>query len=181
MRVRRLVLLFAMAVCASSRFAPAQDADSARTFVESLYKLYTKGGEGVPLSRPHESRYYHSSLLALMRADEKAVGPGDVGAIDGDPVCGCQDWEGIWNLHIDIQLQSPDRAVADASFALSAPAHGGSQDARRIIMTLVPENGKWRIWDVRDDSDPKHPFDVREALGQEIQKLTKSPKNKPPR
>jgi hypothetical protein len=178
MRNRWLILLLVaiLGACASSRFAPAQDADSARAFVESLYKLYAKGGEGVPLSGASARHYYHSSLIALMRADEKAVGPGDVGAMDGDPVYGCQDWKGIWNLHIDMQMTSTDRAVANVSFALTTPTNATNQDERHILMTLVPENGKWRIWNVRDDSDPKRPFDMREALRQEIRKLTKPPK-----
>lgn len=177
MRIRN-PLLSAIALCelAASTQAHAQDAKSARTFVESLYKLYTKDSKGIPSSGPEARLYYHSSLLALMRADERAVGPGYVGAIDSDPVCGCQDWNGIWDLHVYIQVLGMDRALAKVSFALSAPDHRNSDDMRRETITLVPENGNWRIWNISDKSDPKNVFDVRQALKQEIRRLTKQPK-----
>ena len=176
MRVR-LVLLFATAICVTApiQIARAQDANSAKLFVESLYKLYTKNSHGVPFAGARSRLYYHSSLLALMRADEKAV-DGEVGALDGDPICSCQDWEGIWDLHVDTQPQSADRAVANVSFALHAPAGRKKEDMRRLVMTLAAENGQWRIWDIRDVSDPKNAFDVRDALQAEIKQLSKPAK-----
>jgi hypothetical protein len=172
MQVRRLVFLFLFCACAAIPLAQAQDANSAKQFVESLYKLYAKDGKGVPFTGPQARRDYDSSLLALMRADEKAAA-GDVGVLDGDPICGCQDWEGIFDLHIDIQVQRPDRAIATVSFSLSEPKHRTAADLRHLTMTLVPENGQWRIWNIRDQSDPRNIFDVRDALNEEIQQLKK--------
>jgi hypothetical protein len=177
MRVRLAFLFLIVAfLCVQGKALPARDANSARAFVESLYKLYGKGGRGVPSQGPAAQRYYHSSLLALMRADEKAVGPGDVGVLDGDPVCGCQDWDGIWDLHIEIQMKSAERAIANVSFALEAPASGMKLDVRRLVITLVTEKNEWGIWDVRDESDAKNVFDVRAALEREIRGLAKQPK-----
>src|SRR5208337_2992845 len=101
--------------------ARAQDANSAKTFIESVYQLYPKGGKGVDWTGPRASQYFHPSLIALMRADSKAAGPDNVPALDGDPICSCQDWEGIFDLKIDIQSPSPDRAEAAVSFALFPP------------------------------------------------------------
>jgi hypothetical protein len=169
-RIRLIVSFLAVAICdcPMAPHANAQDANSAHQFVESLYKLYANNASGgVPSSGPHARLYYHSSLLALMRADEKAAGPGYVGAIDADPVCGCQDWDGIWNLKIDIQMQDVSHATARVSFALNAPGSAIKDHQRRILFTLVAENGAWRIWNIRDESG-RQPFDIREALRDDI-------------
>jgi hypothetical protein len=171
-----LFLVMAACICAPAAVAQAQDANSAKQFVESLYKLYAKEGNGVPSSGAHARLYYHSSLLTLMRADEKAVGPGYVGAIDADPVCGCQDWNGVWDLHVDVKMDGADHAVADVTFFLAAPTHRSKDDLRRLSIVLAPESGQWRIWDVRDESDAKNVFDVRDALSKEIQQLKKPAK-----
>jgi hypothetical protein len=169
--------LMSICACAPPAVARTQDANSAHQFIESLYKPYAKNGGGVPSSGTNARRYYHSSLLALMRADEKAAGPGEVGAIDGDPVCGCQDWEGIWNLQVEIQMQDATHAIARVSFALSPPGAKCGDNQRRIVFTLVPENGGWRIWNIRDESD-RQPFDVREALRNDI-RTAKTPHTGP--
>lgn len=168
MRVRRL---FTLALCAAAFLvaarASAQDAESAKAFLVSVYKHYQDEGIGVDTVGPHASLYFHSSLLALMRADERAASP-DVGAIDADPVCACQDWDGIWDLKIDVHLETPERAQAAVSFALSAPK-GRLKDAlRKLAITLAVENGAWRIYDIVDITDPAAPFALRKALQQDI-------------
>jgi len=176
----RLLLLSCIAVLFAACAAPSassQDAASAKQFVASLYRLYTKNGSGVPFTGSKARQYYHSSLIALFNADQKAVGPGDIPAVDGDPVCSCQDWDGIWDLKVDTQLVAQDRAVAKVSFELSAPHNGVSKDVRHLTMTLVPDEGQWRIWNVVDESDPKSPFDVRKALTDEIRSLNRQPKH----
>ncbi len=80
--------------------AAAQDAASARAFLQSAYRLYEKGGKGVDFAGPRAGQYFHSSLVALIRDDIKANGPDNVPVVDSDPVCECQDWEGIWDLKI---------------------------------------------------------------------------------
>ena len=175
-RVLALCIAFTCTASAGSLRTAAQDEATARAFVASLYRHYTKNGSGVPSSGAKARLYYHSSLLALIRTDEKAAG-GEVGVLDGDPVCGCQDWEGIWNLQIAIQVKDANRAEAEVTFSLSPPVPAAPDDARKLLITLVPEQGQWRIWDIRDDSDPKHPFDVRDALTQEVQSQTKHPQH----
>jgi len=150
--------------------AAAQDAASAKAFLQSAYAFYGKNGKGNPLT----SRYLHSSLSALIDADVK-LNDGGVGVLDGDPVCGCQDWDGIWDLKIDVQVEAPSRAVADVSFALNPPKSRTKDSLRKLKYTLEPERGKWRIYNIVDDSDPKAPFDLRKALEVEIASLSKSP------
>src|SRR5215468_6217090 len=100
MLVRRVkplspIALFAAALLLATPLA-AQDAASAKTLLESAFRLYKNGGKGVDA---HSNRYYHSSLKALMTADEKAVrdkGTDIPFARGADMFCDCQEWEGFW-------------------------------------------------------------------------------------
>jgi hypothetical protein len=164
-----LTLLIALAVPPIP--AAAQDAASAKTFLQSVYALYSKNGKGATLT----SRYYDSTLLRLVTTDNK-LNAGDIGVLEGDPVCGCQDWEGVWDLNIEIQMVSPNRALADVSFARSAPKGRTKDDLRKLKYTLVLERGQWRIYNILDESDPKTLFDLRGELEKDIASLRKAPK-----
>jgi hypothetical protein len=152
--------------------AAAQDAASAKTFLQSAYRLYENGGKGTGLT----SRYFHSNLLALADTDIKGNGPNNVPVVDFEPICGCQDWQGIWDLKIDVQVETPSRALADVSFALDPPKTRTRDSLRRLKITLVPERSQWRIYNVLDESDPAKPFDLRKELEKDIASLSKSPR-----
>ncbi len=155
--------------------AAAQDAASAKAFLESVYQQYRHGGQGIDLGGHHAGQYYHSSLLTLIRVDDKANSPA-VGVVDADPVCECQDFDGIWDLKIEIQMQGTNRALADVSFALVPPKGRTKDNLYKLRMTLVPERGQWRIYNIVDESDPKEPSDLRKELEKDIASLRKAPK-----
>ena len=160
-----IVLLVALV---PARLSSAQDAQSAKTFLASIYRHYEHGGKGISIDGPNADRYFASSLLALVRADAKAAGPEYVGAIDADPVCACQDWEGIWDLSIDVKGQSPNHLDADVSFSLSPPQNHSKDALRRLHFKLIVERGGWKMDDITDLSDPKAPFALRKALVDDI-------------
>jgi hypothetical protein len=153
----------------------AQDAASAKAFLRSVYHHYQGGGEGISFDGPRSSLYFHSSLLALEKTDVKASGPGNVPAIDWDPVCGCQDWEGIWNLEIKVHMENPQRAMVNVSFALSDPKSNPADATRKLEITLMSEHGQWRIYDVLDQSDPKFASSVRQLLQKDLADLRSQP------
>jgi len=169
----RLLFLFALLILLAVPPIPAaaQDAASAKTFLQSTYALYSKNGKGATLT----SRYYDSTLVRLVATDNK-LNAGEIGVLEGDPVCGCQDWAGIWDLNIEVQMQGQNQALADVSFALTAPNGRKQNDLRKLHITLVPERGQWRIYNILDESDPKAPFDLRQELEKDIESLRKSPK-----
>ena len=142
-------------------------ADAAKAFLVSVYKHYGAGGIGVDSVGPDAPRYFHSSLVALLRADQKAASP-DVGAIDADPVCACQDWNGIWNLVIDVKIDAPDHATAKVTFYLADPKDNLKDSLRKLDIALAAENGAWRIYDIADQTDPTEPFALRKALRDDI-------------
>ncbi len=149
----------------------AQDTAAAEAFLRDIYSHYQNGGEGIAFDGARASQYFYSSLLELERADVKATGAGDAPAIDYDPICGCQDWEGIWNLDIEIQVESPERVIADVSFAISDPKKTSTDATRRLEITLITERGNWRIFDILDQSDPKLTSSVRQLLQKDLADL----------
>ncbi len=168
MRIRQLfTVALATAAFLQAAHASAQDADAARDFLASVYHHYQNDGIGVDAYSPHGNLYFHSSLIALMLEDQKAASP-DVGAINADPVCACQEWDGIWDLKIDVHIDGPERATAAVSFALSAPQDRPKDASRKLSITLAVENGEWRIYDILDETDPTAPFALRKALQRDI-------------
>lgn len=160
-------------LCGVSR---AQDAASAKAFLVSVYHYYQNGYQeqhsGIDFDAPNANKYFHSSLLALERADVKA-NAGSIQAIDWDPICGCQDWNGIWNLKIEVHLDSPQRAIANVSFALFDPKDRPVDETNRLQITLVMEHGQWRIYDILDESITT--FSVRKLLQDDLASLRKNP------
>ena len=174
----RLTLWIVLATASSAAPACGEDANSARHFLDSVYKLYAHHGPGIDFTGPKARGVFDPSLIALFRADQKSLGPDEVGVLDGDPICSCQDWDGIWNLKIAIQPLRDGRAKAAVSFALFAPQAGTDRDLRSLEMTLVSVGGQWRIWDILDKSDPKAPFDLRAELEKEIHSSKRGSKAK---
>ncbi len=166
--LQRVSIACFVVLSAAVPYAVSQDTDSAKRFVESLYRHYTNHGKGIDFSGPRALNYFDASLNALMDADAKAAGPNEVGVLDGDPICSCQDWEGIWDLKIDVQMLGKDEARASVTFALFAPKAGANRDFRSLDMILLRTGSQWRIDNILDKSDPKAPFDLRAELEKEI-------------
>jgi hypothetical protein len=172
----KLLLVFAIsAAFMPASLAHAQDADSATIFLKSAYQQYGNQGRGIDFTGPHASLYFHSSLLALIHADQKAVDQDIPICCDADPLCDCQDWDGIWDLKIQVQMESPKRAEATVSFAMSAPKGRAKDDLRRLRITLVPEGGQWRIYDILDQSGPDASSGLRAQIQKEIAYYARHP------
>lgn len=161
-----IACLVLLAMPAVSAFG--QDANSAKAFLQSIYRNYGKGGPGIDFTGPKARRVFDASLIALLQADQRVSGPDEVGVLDGDPVCGCQDWDSLHDLKIAIALLRTGRAKASVSFALFGPEAAREQSVRALEITLAREGGQWRIDNILDKSDPKAPFDLRAELEKEI-------------
>ena len=165
-RILTPVLLIPSVIFLAQPLRAQGNVDSARRFVESIYRLYDLRGPGVDLTGRRAAQTFDTSLVTLMREDQKVIADGEVGVLDGDPICGCQDWDGIFDLKVKIRPINSERAEASVSFALfnQAAAH----DYRSITLTLSHKGEKWRVYDVVDRSNPKEPFALRKELQKEI-------------
>ncbi len=167
--VRLIFRIALLAVVMPAGLSSAQDAKSAKAFLASIYRHYENGGNGINIGNRDADRYFSASLLALVQADAKAAGPQNVGAIDADPICACQDWEGIWNLDIVVNVGEAKHAQAAVSFSLSPSRNYRNDASRSLRIKLISVRGGWKIDDIIDLTDPKAPYALRKALVDDIQ------------
>jgi hypothetical protein len=163
-----LFLALALFALHAMPFAQAQDAASAKTFLTGLFHTYENKGKG-PGSGP---KVLHSSLIALMNKEEKLANKaGDI------PTFGDGDF--FWVINMDVQLKSPQLAEATVEFSVYPPKTRNSHDIKKVVYTLAPENGGWRIYDMLDLPEPgsKNNYpSARHELEENIKLYTNPPK-----
>ena len=135
--------------------AAAQDAKSAEAFLRKIYSHYKAKGPGVELTGPKAETILDPTLVALLRADEQAM-HGEVGVIEADPICDCQDFD-IRSVQISVEPDGAGRAKATASFK-----NLGS--ATKVSFDLATFMGQWRITNIHLANMP----DLRKTLEDEI-------------
>jgi hypothetical protein len=113
----------------------AQDAGQARAFVLKLYGAYH--GEGPDYLGRGAPKVFSPRLLALIRRDRALTRKGEVGALDGDPICDCQDFD-ISHVETTIAPTGPGRVQAIINFInLGRMA--------TVRLDLISVRGAWRI------------------------------------
>jgi hypothetical protein len=140
----RTGLLLLLPLLAAAPPAGAQTTGDARRFVTGLYDAYA---HSEPDYAGRQARQVFSPrLLALMRRDARRA-HGEVGALDGDPICDCQDPAGLQPTWVGIDRATPGHVTARVE--LKFP------DGREVItLDLVPVRGQWRVDDVHSPSTP---------------------------
>lgn len=113
------------------------DKRSADTFLQDIYAHYRENGEGIPTS---DARVYSRALRTLMHADATAAGEGNVGLLDYDPLCDCQDFD-IKTATFVYTPAGKDRLDAAVSF------HNlDADESLHLLLVRAPDG--WRIDDV---------------------------------
>jgi len=135
----------ALLICGSAGPASAQDHAAAQAFVTQLYGAYH--GDGPDYLRRQAPQVFAPSLLRLIRRDAAETPKGYVGALDGDPICDCQDSGGLHNLTVTVSGDGPDRVRAVARFQFVT-------EWRTVKLDLVTVRGRWRISDVHTADMP---------------------------
>jgi len=111
--------LLTFVVCVSVVLATpghAQSVDQARAFVRGLYAQYghPKASDGPNVLGPSAAKVFSPQLLQLIRKSDKETPKGDVGVLDFDPVCSCQDPDGLRLASLDVKPGAAGAAMAVA-------------------------------------------------------------------
>jgi hypothetical protein len=160
--------------------AQAQNVQSAKTFVQSIFKLY--GPPQKPgISADNEAHYLEQSLFTLVKADEIAAeAVHEVpGPLDADLICDCQEWDGIFVRSLSVRIDAKGRALVDARFDIYLQENRTKDDLRKMRYTLVFVGGGWRIYDIEDLSrslDPGHSRSLRREIERDILDLRRDAK-----
>ncbi|MEI9906174.1 MAG: DUF3828 domain-containing protein [Asticcacaulis sp.] len=90
--------------------------------------------------------YFDPDMLALMSEDQR-LNEGQVGALDGDPICGCQD---TYRMQVTFTVKSQTASAA----TIVAHVGGGGPAVVDRTFQLVSTGGRWRIHDISDPDVP---------------------------
>jgi hypothetical protein len=124
-----MILLALAAAAAQPQQTPIQ-------FIHSVYAQYARPGFS-PLEKPEH--FFTADLVKAIRKDSAG---GEVGYLDGDPLCDCQDYE---RLTARVRsLKQTNRSAADARIRVDL----GFGEARYLQLSLVRTSAGWRIADV---------------------------------
>jgi hypothetical protein len=125
---------------------PVASAASAEQFLRGLYARYTPNGKPTPFAYPDAKGIADPAMLALLKGDQDKSN-GEVGAMDSDPVCRCQDWNALKVTSLHATISSSHAAAADVS--ISDDGH-----IEKIHFALVWLTGGWRIHDIGTKDEP---------------------------
>ncbi len=152
----------AAAPVATPTAAPASgDAADAKAFLDGLYAHYkvSKDNTFAPFEA-NVAEVLDPDTIALMKTDDKLL-KGELGDIDGDWLCDCQDFESITAV-VTVQSATPTDAKATAVFT-------DTMDGKPKTDTfeLVKTPAGWRIHDMGTADQPS----LRKVLSDEIARM----------
>jgi len=134
---------------------------SAAHFVETLYAPY-RNAKGTSTdysslqSRNEEQDIYSTGVLRLLDADRAHTPEGYEGALDSDPLCQCQDSEGLRLERVKQVSITDNRAEVSVTLRFV----GSHPKIKNLHILLVREVNGWRI----DDIQPSRGQNLRQAL-----------------
>jgi hypothetical protein len=144
----------ALAVLAAASIgatAHAAEPAGARAFAAWLYSHYPArpgAKEFEPLGA-QMAAVFHPSLIVQIKEDTRLAG-GEVGALDGDPICDCQDDAGSTFTIRSVRETASSRVIV--MVARGPDESGGG--AEIITLDLAPVDGHWRVYDVGTKDTP---------------------------
>ncbi|GAB1388884.1 MAG: hypothetical protein AMXMBFR78_00660 [Rubrivivax sp.] len=129
---------------------------AARGFVQALYDGYVRGDAPSP---PGDSapRVFAPTLLRLIRVDQ-ARAQGEVGALDHDPLCACQDFA-LTRLRIQGHRRDRNQARFEVRFD-----NVGTPTRVDLDLVHLPGVG-WLVQDVHNALTASLESFLRRALG----------------
>jgi len=143
--IRILISAWVIAILSTTQ-AWAVDIASARTFLQGVYKRYSTNDKNVATLGKDAPNLFAQELLTLIREDQ-SIAQGEVGLLDHDPICSCQDWEELTVTAINIIPQKARRLKAKVTFV-----NGGKTVVVRLL--LVQQSDNWRILDIEEAHIP---------------------------
>ena len=154
--MRPLRIVFALIVILTAPLVQAQTVPQAETFVRQLYSQYEHPSipGGPNIFGKMATSVFSRGLLAVMEKADRATPKGEVGKLDGDPVCDCQDSDGIKLKELHVTPTGTGKATAVASLLFPTP------ETREIRLYLLWTPRGWRI----DDTGTKDTPSLRKYL-----------------
>jgi hypothetical protein len=136
------MMLLALVLAAGT---PAETrAESPGAWMEHVYAQYRRSPDFSPFTHP--DHYFAPTLLAAINEDSR-LAHGEVGTLDGDPICQCQDSGGMRPRVLKVTRPSAGKA------SVMVLIDWQDSTARKARFSLVRVRGGWRIADVRSGDE----------------------------
>ncbi len=143
-------LLVATFTCASVA-AFGQTEKQAEDFVRQTFQRYeTMRAKGPDYTGKLAPLVFTPSLIQLIRRDQKGH-PGEIGKLDADPICDCQDWNHLTVSTFEFVKESATNATV--SFIVRDSAEG-AYSLPRTRWHLVWLTTGWKIDDLETRGIP---------------------------
>jgi hypothetical protein len=153
MLTRKMAILLTAGLAMVTMFAgpvlaAPQSLDEAKAFLARLYAGYRPNAYSDYLAPAKARTIFAPRLLDLMKRDTVAAdAAGEVGALDGDPICGCQEPDGLKVQSLTVSAAGIGKARAEVVFSLY-------EDVRHLTFDLEDLGQGWRIADVHSADTP---------------------------
>lgn len=91
-----------------------------------------------------EKSIISSRMKKALRKSDQFILPGDIGILDFDPICACQDYQDLRIESIRIIDESTRHARAEVRFR----PFKENNDSTTLTLDMVAENNRWLVDDV---------------------------------
>jgi hypothetical protein len=118
----------------------AAAAQGPEPFVRAIFAQYVNGGPAELPPPPGQDPLFSRTMNALIGEDARAAN-GEVGTLEVDPFCQCQDQDGF-------VLDSMAVAQGDADTATASVVFTNMGNQQTATLDLVREGGNWKVDDV---------------------------------
>jgi hypothetical protein len=145
--------------------ADSADAADVKAFLDGLYAHYKTSKDNDFNIYDAKAGVFDPDTIKLLKDDTRAL-KGDVGVLDGDDLCDCQDFVSL-KTTVTVQSATPTTATATAAFVDTGMS---DQGVRSAAFQLVKTPAGWRIHDIKDANDTAW---LRQQLLDEIKRLAK--------
>lgn len=127
---------------------------AAERFVRDLDGRTSDGSLAV-LSRDQAPQVFTEAVVGLIAAARAWTGEGPHPALKADPLCLCQDPDGLVLRSVRVEVAGPDGARAWARFAFA-----DHDETQETVLDLRRDGEAWRVEDIRTEAG----FSFRQAL-----------------
>ena len=137
----------------------SHNADTAKVWVLRLYAGYADD-QFSPLATPEN--WFGPELVAALAEDERITPAGEMGLIDADPVCSCQDPTGMKAEVTEAVMTGPAAARVKVKLQWPLPPDPIPSQipdyTQHVTLQLALVNGAWRIRDIGDGGGGEQSF-----------------------
>ncbi len=126
--------------------AEGRESESPAAFLRRIYAPYVAGDTTADPTGTAAPTIFDARLTALIRQDQVQL-PGEIGMLDQNPICDCQDFDRLKLLSIKIYRRGVSRTTADVRFI-------NGDTTSKLTYTLTWSRRGWRVTDIRTPDMP---------------------------